>query len=64
MPDSAAERSGLQPGDLLTQIGKDVVKNAKEAERAFAKNNTAQPLRLRVVREGHGMYVLLAPVEK
>ena len=64
VPDSAAERSGLQPGDVLMQIGKDVVKNAKEAERAFAKNNPAQPLRLRIVREGHGMYVLLAPVAK
>jgi serine protease Do len=64
VPDSAAERSGLQPGDLLTQIGKDVVKNAKEAEKAFTKYNAAQPLRLRIVREGHGMYVLLAPVEK
>jgi serine protease Do len=64
VPDSAAERSGLQPGDVVMQIGKDVVKNAKEAERAFAKNNAAQPLRLRIVREGHGMFVLLAPVEK
>jgi serine protease Do len=63
VPDSAADRAGLRPGDLLKQIGNTPVKNAKEAEQAFAKASTKQPLRLRIVREGHGMFVLLSPVQ-
>jgi len=63
VPDSAADRAGLRPGDLLKQIGNTPVKNAKEAEQAFAKASTKQPLRLRIVREGHGLFVLLNPVK-
>jgi serine protease Do len=59
VPDSAADRAGLRPGDLLKQIGNTSVKNAKEAEAAFAKAGTKQPLRLRIVRDGHGMFVLI-----
>ena len=60
-PDSAADRAGLRPGDLLKQVGNAPVKNAKEAEAAFAKAGPTQPLRLRIEREGHGMFILLTP---
>jgi serine protease Do len=63
VPDSAADRAGLRPGDLLKQIGNTAVKNAKEAEQAFTKASKSQPLRLRIEREGHGMYVLLPPTQ-
>jgi serine protease Do len=58
-PDSPADRAGLRPGDLLKQIGSTVVKNAKDAEAAFAKAGKSAALRLRIEREGHGMFVLL-----
>jgi serine protease Do len=60
-PDSAAARAGLQPGDLITQVGKEEVKNANEVQRAISAADASKPLRLRVVRQGHGMFVILPP---
>jgi serine protease Do len=59
-PGSAAERAGLQPGDVVIQVGEQAVKNAADAARALAKNES-KPVRLRVLREGHGMFVILPP---
>jgi serine protease Do len=60
-PDSAAARAGLQPGDLITQVGKEEVKNANEVQRALGSADASKPVRLRVVRQGHGMFVILPP---
>jgi serine protease Do len=60
-PDSPAEEAGLHPGDLVLQIGKTEVKNLKDAERALAAADAKAALRLRVSREGHGLFVILKP---
>ncbi len=62
-PGSPAEESGLHPGDLVLQISKTEVKNLKDAERALASADAKAPLRLRVSREGHGLFVILKPGE-
>jgi serine protease Do len=60
-PDSPAQSAGLRPGDVLVQVGSEPIKNAKDAERAIGKSDAKQSLRLRIVREGHGMFVLVPP---
>jgi serine protease Do len=59
-PGSAAERAGLQPGDVIVQVGEQPVKSAADAAKALAKSES-KPVRLRLLREGHGMFVILPP---
>jgi len=60
-PDSAADDAGLHPGDLVVQIGKTEVHNVNDAARAFKSADAKAPLRLRVIREGHGVFLILKP---
>jgi serine protease Do len=59
-PGSPAESAGLQPGDVIVQIGEQRVKNAADAGKLLAQN-ASKPVRLRILREGHGMFVILPP---
>ncbi|MFI5308685.1 MAG: trypsin-like peptidase domain-containing protein [Polyangiales bacterium] len=61
-PDSSADQAGLKPGDVIAQVGADEVKNAKDAERMIGHSDAGKALRLRVIREGHGVFVILPPV--
>jgi serine protease Do len=60
-PGSEADDAGLAPGDLLSQVGTTDVKTAQEAERALKKVNPKEAVRLRVIREKRGLFVLLKP---
>ncbi len=60
-PDSPAGRAGLRPGDVIAQVGGDEVKDARDAARLMGRADASKPLRLRVIREGHGMFVILPP---
>jgi serine protease Do len=60
-PGSSAERTGLRPGDVITQVGDDAVTNASDASRLIGKVDANKPVRLRLVREGHGLFVILPP---
>ena len=52
-PKSPAAREGIRPGDVITEVGKTAVKNAKEAREALAKVDLSKGVRLYVVsREG------------
>jgi len=52
-PKSPAYREGIRPGDVITEVGKQQVKNAKEAKDALAKADLNKGVRLYVVsREG------------
>jgi serine protease Do len=52
-PKSPAAREGIRPGDVITEVGKTAVKNAKEAREALAKADLGKGVRLYVVsREG------------
>jgi S1-C subfamily serine protease len=61
-PDSSADQAGLRPGDVIAQVGSDEVKTARDAERLIGHADPAKALRLRIVREGHGVFVILPPV--
>jgi serine protease Do len=54
---SPAERAGLSPGDVIVAIGEQPVKKASEARDILLKSEG--PLRLRVMREGHGFFMVL-----
>jgi serine protease Do len=61
---SSADEAGLRQGDLITQIGRAEIKTLKDAERVLGSADAKTPLRLRVVREGHGLFVILKPASK
>jgi len=60
-PDSASATAGLQPGDVIVQIGSSNIANVKDAQRLLTQGDTGKPVRLRVLREGHGMFLILPP---
>jgi serine protease Do len=60
-PDSPAARAGLEPGDLIDQVGGEDVKNAADTSARLGKADSGAPLRLRVVREGRGRFVMVPP---
>lgn len=60
-PDSAAAQAGLRPGDVIEQVQTTKIGSANDALRALRAAPTTGPLRLRIVREGRGQFVLLPP---
>ena len=63
-PDSPADDAGLKPGDVINQVGNTEVNSAAQANAALAKADLKQPLRLRIIRQGHGLYVILPASKK
>jgi serine protease Do len=57
-PESPADDAGLRAGDLITHVGSQAVHSALEAQKALLA--AGSPTRLRVSREGHGMFVVLS----
>jgi serine protease Do len=56
-PESPADDAGLRSGDLITQVGNHPVHSAVEAQKALLAGSS--PTRLRVSREGHGLFIVL-----
>jgi serine protease Do len=54
---SPADEAGLTPGDVIVAIGDREVKKANDAKEILQKSEG--PVRLRVVREGRGFFVVL-----
>jgi serine protease Do len=54
---SSADEAGLTPGDVIVSIGDREVKKASDARDILLKSEG--PLRLRVMREGHGFFMVL-----
>ena len=51
-PGSPAEKSGLQPGDVVTAVGSTPVKNSKDLQRLVLETRIGQSLHLLVWRKG------------
>ena len=58
-PKSAAAREGIRPGDVITEIAKTEVSNAKEAREALAKADLSKGVRLYVVSREGSRFVFL-----
>jgi serine protease Do len=54
---SPADEAGLVPGDVIVSIGDRDVKKATDARDILQKSQG--PLRLRIMREGHGFFLVL-----
>ncbi|MDH5674265.1 MAG: Do family serine endopeptidase [Myxococcales bacterium] len=63
-PDSPAARAGLRPGDVLLQVQNQKVDSAASASKLLAKANAKKTLRLRVLREGRGLFLIMPPAGK
>jgi len=58
-PGSPAARSGLQPGDIIEQVGKSRVKTAQEVASKLKQADLKAGVRLRIRRENAGRFILL-----
>jgi serine protease Do len=63
LPDSPAARGGLAPGDVIEQVGSQQVSSAAQAGALLGKADPKAPLRLRVVREGRGLFLVVPPLK-
>ncbi len=60
-PASAAAAVGLQPGDVITQINRQVVHNMKDYRRITFKLGKNQSVLLLIKRGGTNMFVVISP---
>jgi serine protease Do len=59
-PNSPADGAGLQPGDVITQVGDNPVTSVSAAQASLKRAlRDDKPVRLRIERKGHGMFVAL-----
>ncbi len=63
-PRSPAAKAGLQPGDLITEIGKNPVANAQDAKEALAKSDSAKGVRLYVTNRDGSRFVFIKDQQK
>jgi serine protease Do len=59
-PNSAAADAGIRPGDLVAEVNHQSVTTVSEFEQAM-RNTQTKAILLRIVREGTGLYVAIAP---
>lgn len=65
-PASPAQRAGLQPGDLLLEVGNREVHSPAEVREAFREAmeaDSSKPLLLLIERNGQTMYFALGPLD-
>jgi serine protease Do len=57
-PLSAAAEAGVQPGDILVEVGGEEVGSAADAARLLREAKS--PVRIRIVRDGQGLYLMMS----
>jgi serine protease Do len=60
-PGSAAEAAGLQPGDVITEIGKDAVRNLADFKRASGKLKKKESVLIKLIRNGGKLFIVIKP---
>ena len=61
-PDSAAAKAGLQPGDVLQQVGRAAVDSPKDAAAKMREaKDSKKPVLMKVYREGSTRFVAISP---
>jgi serine protease Do len=56
-PGSPAEQAGIQPGDVIVGVGSQKVASPEEAVRAIQAAGKGHDLALRILRDGHPVFV-------
>ncbi|MBI3998445.1 MAG: trypsin-like peptidase domain-containing protein [Armatimonadetes bacterium] len=62
-PETPADRAGVQPGDLITRVGAEVVASLDDLQLALARHQIGEPLPLRVLRDGRWVEVVVIPTD-
>jgi serine protease Do len=60
-PGSPAAEAGLRAGDVLLQVGEGQVRDAAAAKQLLAKTDAKRPLRVRILRDGRGVFLVIPP---
>jgi len=61
-PGSPAEDQGLQPGDVLQQVGRDAVGSPQEAAAKLKEaESTSKPVLMKIQRQGEIRFVAVSP---
>jgi serine protease Do len=60
-PDSPAAKAGLREGDVIQEVNKQPVKNAKELIAVTKKLKPSEKILIRVYSQGRSGYVALEP---
>ncbi|MGX9900436.1 PDZ domain-containing protein [Arthrobacter sp. SA17] len=63
LPDSPAERAGVQPADVLLTVGKKSVSNAESLQKLMFAEAIGAPLDLVVLRDGREQHLVAVPEE-
>ena len=58
-PESAADDAGLQRGDVIVEVEGKNIASAQDAQHLL--QNAKDQVRLRVVRDGRGLYLMMTP---
>ncbi len=58
-PNSPAAQAGLRRGDVILEVGAAKVSSPADAQGKLGAAPKDKPLRLRIMREGHGMFVIV-----
>ncbi|MEH6638382.1 MAG: DegQ family serine endoprotease [Porticoccaceae bacterium] len=56
LPETPAERAGLQPGDVLVQLGYQVINNLSDYDQVLEKLPSNTPVALRFFRRGRSIF--------
>jgi serine protease Do len=62
-PDSPASEAGLRAGDVLLGVGNHPVGSPEDAVRAIGSRDSKQALALRVLRDGHSLFVAISAAQ-
>jgi S1-C subfamily serine protease len=63
LPDSPAERAGVQPADVLLSVGRKSVSNAESLQKLMFAEAIGEPLDLVVLRDGREQHLVAVPEE-
>jgi serine protease Do len=58
---SAAEAAGVQPGDVITEIGKQPVRSLADFKRAAGKLKKNESALIKVIRNGGRLFIVIKP---
>lgn len=61
LPGSAAEQAGLQSGDVITEIGKQPVRNVADFRRLAGKLKAKESVLIKIIRNGGRIFIVIKP---
>ena len=63
VPSGPAARAGLRPGDVITAVGEQPVRDPAQLTQLVERNGVGRPMDLTVQRQGQSLRLQVTPVE-